>query len=65
MADLKTMRAQLDGMLAMRGRGVRETMIGGRRVTASGTARRGLRNDKRSARGILLHHNHELGPDAG
>ncbi len=33
MADLQTMRTQLDGLLAMRWRGVRETMIEGRRVS--------------------------------
>jgi hypothetical protein len=33
MADLQTMRAQLDGLLAMRWRGVRETVIEGRRVS--------------------------------
>jgi hypothetical protein len=38
MADLQTMRAQLDGLLAMRWRGVRETMIEGRRVSYASDA---------------------------
>ena len=38
MADLQTMRAQLDGLLAMRWRGVRETVIEGRRVSYASDA---------------------------